>query len=104
MVSGLRLKLVLQGRNDAQRRSRQGDGFSSEIETDIARPLARRPGTVARGMASRLRLKHRCFHCLVPFFSGRQGDGFSSEIETRITAHPTADPSWPPGGWLLVCA
>ena len=37
---------------------------------------------VARGMASRLRLKHRECGADMPGCQRRQGDGFSSEIET----------------------
>ncbi len=88
-------------------RRRQGIGFSPEIETidhygyhaerlHVARGLASRLrlkhgeivflsalDAVARGLASRLRLKLTVGTCCVCFFGCRQGIGFSPEIETQ---------------------
>src|SRR5258708_9195186 len=58
MASRLRLKLPYAILTIPQRMGRQGDGFSSEIETsDFTLPNTTLT-LVARGMASPLRLKH----------------------------------------------
>ncbi len=64
-------------------RGRQGIGFASAIETfnaPICPPPARR---VARGLASRLRLKPIIEYTNVLLCLRRQGIGFASAIETK---------------------
>ncbi len=80
---------------------RQGIGFSPEIETLIicSIPIAWR--RVARGLASRLRLKQTCQGCVHLRYAGRQGIGFSPEIETSMACHARVGNSASPGDWLL---
>ncbi len=104
---------------------RQGIGFSPEIETDVLKPfvmqymevargLASRlrlkptytigqagADDVARGLASRLRLKRVLGFGRAACCPRRQGIGFSPEIET-LAALAAWMPSRPsPGDWLL---
>src|SRR6266550_2618567 len=63
--------------------SRQGPGISPEIETEIVIFHAIIPFKVARGLASRLRLKQP-LRCVPGWgYHRRQGPGISPEIETR---------------------
>src|SRR2546423_10282989 len=63
---------------------RQGPGISSEIEIDTQ--LMENPEIrgVARGLASRLRLKSRIYNFLMRCIIRRQGPGISSEIEIKV--------------------
>ncbi len=64
------------------RSGRQGIGFSPEIETTNEARSRGDDSLVARGLASRLRLKPRFSPFLTTVRLRRQGIGFSPEIET----------------------
>jgi len=80
LASRLRLKLIIGDDIGTIKRSRQGIGFASAIETHITQEvyIQARNG-VARGLASRLRLKHKAGEMYVP------------------------DEEKSPGDWLRVC-
>ena len=63
---------------------RQGPGISVEIETVRLLATAVIQAHVARGLASRLRLKLARLQVLSQSSTGRQGPGISVEIETLI--------------------
>jgi hypothetical protein len=58
---------------------RQGPGISSEIETQYGPEAIQMREYVARGLASRLRLKLNQLTNLMKPTTGRQGPGISSE-------------------------
>ena len=66
-------------------RRRKGAGFSSEIETFQDFRVGIIYMKVARGLASRLRLKPIREPRSQKSTPGRKGAGFSSEIETKFT-------------------
>ena len=68
---------------------RQGPGISLEIETSWNVVYKTSSHEVARGLASRLRLKHYYPCSIRPCISRRQGPGISLEIETRDQPMPT---------------
>ncbi len=80
---------------------RQGIGFSPEIETAIPRLLITIYLVVARGLASRLRLKLSRKACKERCLCRRQGIGFSPEIETQKLAYDETLAWVSPGDWLL---
>jgi len=70
-----------------RRKRRQGPGISSEIETINNNHGTGDANSVARGLASHLRLKPRLQTAMAPVRRCRQGPGISSEIETRTTPY-----------------
>ncbi len=88
-------------RSEDEHARRQGIGFSPEIETRLRSRPCPRPSGVARGLASRLRLKHVGIPVGAVRRICRQGIGFSPEIETLFlyTSQMLAITS--PGDWLL---
>ena len=81
---------------------RQGIGFSSEIETPRTSVHLRAIHEVARGLASRQRLKPGVSSTSSMTGKRRQGIGFSSEIETILGVALPSLFDWSPGDWLLV--
>jgi len=63
---------------------RQGPGISSEIETGSSFPFSVSSLSVARGLASHLRLKLSLAFRERQAKRRRQGPGISSEIETTF--------------------
>ncbi len=80
---------------------RQGIGFSPEIETVIRRKIGNDACYVARGLASRLRLKQPGGNILLAGPPSRQGIGFSPEIETVMMPAVALGTVTSPGDWLL---
>src|SRR6266516_2791832 len=68
--------------------SRQGPGISVEIETFMPRRKSGTTSMVARGLASRLRLKLPGRITLLACGDCRQGPGISVEIETMEHLSP----------------
>ncbi len=58
--------------------------------------------SVARGLASRLRLKFDTRRKEMSWNIRRQGPGFSSEIEIRVWVRAGPGGKGSPGAWLLV--
>ncbi len=85
----------------APRRRRQGIGFSPEIETHSPRGIHGAGLVVARGLASRLRLKLRSENQSPCRVHSRQGIGFSPEIETLVAGLAPGARVASPGDWLL---
>ena len=80
---------------------RQGDGFSSEIETnERANPLDCALCRQGDGFSSEIETYMN--KELEAIARGRQGDGFSSEIETTTLPPCRRWEHLSPGGWLLV--
>ena len=80
---------------------RTGTGFSPEIETKTQAWMMKRQEIVARGLASRLRLKHPSSPFNKPPMYGRTGTGFSPEIETHHQMKKWRQWRASHGDWLL---
>ncbi len=83
--------------------SRQGIGFASAIETSSCRRCPTITIEVARGLASRLRLKPITADIYVRAYKRRQGIGFASAIETAREEANRTEAKQSPGDWLRVC-
>ncbi len=102
--------LPRQSRNEAASRAnrgkcrRTGTGFASAIETARRRRLCQWRSSVARGLASRLRLKRcqsACGCCCRA--QRRTGTGFASAIETSRPPERIRQKGMSHGDWLRVC-
>jgi len=81
---------------------RQGPGISSEIEITMRRSATPSRKIVARGLASRLRLKSCKTRAPALQDRSRQGPGISSEIEIKHAAMRPRGLDKSPGAWHLV--